>query len=65
MTFVMLCAVTRSSRGHLTVALCDIFKDVLAAFAAALSLSLPVILLSPRPEFIVTNASSCYIFLAS
>lgn len=35
-TFVMLCPVTHSNWGNLTVALCDIFKDVLAAFAAAL-----------------------------
>ena len=33
----MLCPVTQSNWGNLTVALCDIFKDVLAAFAAALS----------------------------
>lgn len=60
----MLCAVTRSNLGNLTVALCDIFKDVLAAFAAALSLSLPAILLLLQLELIVTTASLCYILLA-
>lgn len=36
-TLVMLCPVTQSNWGGLTVAPCDICKDTLAAFAAALS----------------------------
>lgn len=53
------------SLGNLTVALCDIFKEVFAAFAAALCVPSCTMLLLLQLEFIVTNASLCYILFAS